>query len=57
MYPKTLSGLMTCYFAGVPFFRQAIAGDMLFAAAMFGLPAVAAMLSRSAHKPRGTAAA
>jgi hypothetical protein len=48
MYPKTLSGLMTCYAAGVPFFRRGVAGDLLFTAAMFGLPAVAAMLSRSA---------
>jgi hypothetical protein len=57
MYPKTLSGLMTCYAAGVPFFRRAIAGDMLFTAIAFGLPAVVAVLSRSAHKPSGVAAA
>src|ERR1039457_6246052 len=30
MYPKTLSGLMTCYSAGLPFFRRGIAGDLLF---------------------------
>jgi len=57
MYPKTLSGLMTCYAAGVPFFRRGIAGDMLFTAVMFGLPAIAAALSRTAQKPRGIAAA
>jgi uncharacterized protein DUF6580 len=57
MYPKTLSGLMTCYVAGVPFFRSTIAGDMLFTAVLFGLPAVAAGVARSAHKPRGIAAA
>jgi hypothetical protein len=57
MYPKTLSGLMTCYAAGVPFFRSTVAGDMVFTAAMFGLPAVAAAVARSAHKPQGTAAA
>jgi len=56
MYPKTLSGLMTCYAAGLPFFRRGVAGDMLFTAAMFGLPALAAVAARS-HKPRGTAAA
>src|ERR1022692_104705 len=54
MYPKTVSGLMMCYAAGLPFFQRALAGDMLFAAAMFGLPAVATAL---AHKPQGTAAA
>jgi hypothetical protein len=56
MYPKTLSGLATCYAAGLPFFRRGIAGDLLFTAVMFGLPALAAMAARS-HKPHGTAAA
>jgi hypothetical protein len=57
MYPKTLPGLMTCYSAGVPFFRSTVTGDMLFTAVMFGLPAVVAGVARSAHKPQGTAAA
>ena len=57
MYPKTISGLMTCYAAGLPFFRRGIAGDMLFTAVMFGLPVLAAALSRSARKLPGTAAA
>jgi hypothetical protein len=56
MYPKTLSGLMTCYAAGLPFFRRGVAGDMLFTAVMFGLPAVATVVARSIHKPRGAAA-
>jgi len=57
MYPKTLAGLMTCYAAALPFFRRGIAGDMLFTAVMFGLPAVAAAVASSIHKPHGTAAA
>jgi hypothetical protein len=57
LYPKTMSGLMSCYAAGLPFFRRALAGDMLFTAAMFGLPALAALIARSAHKPQGAAAA
>ena len=57
MYPKTLSGLTTCYAAGLPFFRRGLAGDMLFTAVMFGLPAVAAAVDRSMHKPQGAAAA
>ena len=57
MYPKTLSGLMTCYAAGLPFFRRGIAGDMLFTAVMFGLPAVATVVARPIHKPHGAAAA
>jgi hypothetical protein len=56
MYPKTLSGLMTCYAAGLPFFRRGFAGDMLFTAVMFGLPAVANVIARS-HKPQSAAAA
>jgi hypothetical protein len=39
MYPKTLSGLYLCYAAGVPFFRRALEGDVLFTAAMFSTPA------------------
>lgn len=57
MYPKTMSGLMTCFAAGVPFFRRGVAGDMLFTAVMFGLPALVAAATRSSHKPHGTAAA
>jgi hypothetical protein len=57
LYPKTLAGLMTCYAAGLPFFQRAFAGDMLFTAAMFGLPALAAAIAGSAGKSRGAAAA
>ncbi|MGO9076260.1 MAG: DUF6580 family putative transport protein [Terriglobales bacterium] len=57
MYPKSLAGLMTCYAAGLPFFRHTVAGDMLFTALAFGLPALAAALARSATKPHGTAVA
>jgi hypothetical protein len=37
MYPKTLGGLMLCYAAGLPFFRNAIASDVFFSAAFFGI--------------------
>jgi hypothetical protein len=53
MYPKTMSGLMTCYAAGVPFFRRGLTGDMLFTTVMFGLPVLAAAISHSTHKPQG----
>ena len=56
MYPKTLGGLMTCYAAGLPFFRRGLAGDLLFTAVMFGVPALAAAIARST-RPQGTAAA
>ncbi|MFY9841587.1 MAG: DUF6580 family putative transport protein [Terriglobales bacterium] len=57
MYPKTMSGLMTCYAAGLPFFRRGIAGDMLFTAVMFGLPALATAVARSVRRPQGATAA
>jgi hypothetical protein len=37
MYPKSFGGLMTCYVAGLPFFRTAVLGDLLFTAAFFGI--------------------
>ena len=56
LYPKTFSGLMACYDAGLPFFRRGFAGDLVFTALMFGVPAAAALLARSG-KTHGTAAA
>jgi len=37
MYPKTFNGLMACYVAGLPFFRNAVASDLLFSAAFFAI--------------------
>jgi hypothetical protein len=37
MYPKTFTGLMTCYAAGLPFFRTAVLSDLVFSAAFFGI--------------------
>jgi len=51
-YPKSFTGLMTCYAAGIPFFRHTLTGDMLFAAAMFGLPALAAMFVQTGESHR-----
>ena len=38
MYPKNLSGVMMSYAAGLPFFRHALAGDLIFTVAMFATP-------------------
>jgi hypothetical protein len=46
MYPKTFAGLMTCYTAALPFFRRGFEGDMLFTAALFGLPVAASVIVR-----------
>jgi len=46
MYPKTWEGLMACYVAALPFFRNALAGDLFFTAVMFSMPALIEVLSR-----------
>jgi hypothetical protein len=35
-YPKTWDGLVTCYIAGLPFFRNALIGDAVCTAILFG---------------------
>jgi hypothetical protein len=45
MYPKNLSGVLLSYAAGLPFFRHAVEGDLLFTAAMFGTPVLVKTLS------------
>jgi len=37
MYPKTFNGLIACYVAGLPFFRNSVVSDLLFTAAFFGI--------------------
>jgi hypothetical protein len=36
LYPKNWIGLMTCYTAAIPFFRNSVAGDLFFAVILFG---------------------
>ena len=50
MYPRTVAGLLACYEAGIPFFRHAVTGDLLFTAAMFATPVVFHALSERLHK-------
>jgi len=47
MYSRTVEGLLTCYAMAIPFFRKAIAGDLLFTAMMFATPLAVRALSRS----------
>ncbi|MFM2266936.1 MAG: hypothetical protein RL757_377 [Bacteroidota bacterium] len=35
-YPKTFSGLMTCYAAGLPFLNATVLGDLFYASIFFG---------------------
>lgn len=41
LYPKTVEGLAACYLAAIPFFRNALLGDALYVAVLFGSFAVA----------------
>jgi hypothetical protein len=45
-YPKTLTGLLQCYWLGIPFFRNTVAGDLLYAGLFFGLYALAVTAAR-----------
>jgi len=36
-YPKNLAGLVECYFAGIPFFKYTLAGDLFFTMSLFGI--------------------
>jgi hypothetical protein len=56
MYPKNLSGVMMSYAAGLPFFRHAVAGDLIFTVAMFATPMVLHALS-GAFRSQGDHAA
>jgi hypothetical protein len=56
MYPKNLSGVMMSYAAGLPFFRHALAGDLLFTTAMFATPMALHALS-TAFRSHGDHAA
>jgi len=49
MYPRTFAGLIACYEAGLPFFRRALAGDLLFTAVMFATPVVLHALAGWRH--------
>lgn len=36
IYPRTLGGLGACYAAAIPFFQNTLAGDLFYAALLFG---------------------
>src|ERR1022692_4694525 len=52
-YSHTPGGLMACYIAAVPFFRNTLVSDLLFAAVFFGLHA---LLSRTVVRSERVAA-
>lgn len=36
MYPRTIAGLIACYTAALPFFRNTLEGDLLYTLVLFG---------------------
>ena len=36
LYPRTWAGLVTCYTAALPFFRNGLEGDLLYTLVLFG---------------------
>ena len=40
LYPRTTDGLRDCFVMALPFFRNAVAGDLFYAAALFGVYSV-----------------
>jgi hypothetical protein len=57
MYPKNLSGVLMSYAAGLPFFRHALAGDLIFTVAMFATPMALHALGNAFAKQGDHAAA
>lgn len=43
-YPKTLQGLWSCYFMALPFLRNSVVSDLLFAGIFFGAYGLASAL-------------
>jgi hypothetical protein len=50
-YPRTLNGVMMSYVAGLPFFRHATEGDLLFTCAMFATPVFLKYVGTLLRKP------
>lgn len=44
LYPRSLNGLAACYVAAIPFYRNSLAGDLFYAALLFGGFRVAELL-------------
>ena len=52
MYPMTFAGLTRCYAAGIPFYRNQFAGDLIFTAIAFSLPVLARSFSEVSEPGR-----
>lgn len=54
-YARNLGGLVACYVAAIPFFRNDLLSNLLFSAVFFGMPVLIAQ-AREAVERRSTAA-
>jgi len=57
LYPRSFSGVMICYAAGIPFFRNTAVSDLFFSLAFFGLPVLTHALSEWMRRSDNRAAA
>ena len=57
LYPKDWSGLIACYTAAIPFFRNSLAGDVCYGALLFGGFALVETLVRSVREQQQPLAA
>jgi hypothetical protein len=46
LYPHTAMGLMACFSAGIPFYRNQLLGDAFYTVALFGGYAILSRLVR-----------
>lgn len=51
LYPRTAAGLVECYTAALPFYRNQIVGDVVFTSALFGAYAFAISIRRRVMSP------
>lgn len=53
LYPRSISGLIACYVAGLPFYGRTLLGDLLFSGVLFG---AYALISRKIESAQTAAA-
>jgi len=51
MYPRTLSGLLACYAAAIPFYRNDLISTSIVAGLAFGVPVLVRRMSRAQAIP------
>lgn len=49
-YPRTLPGLVECYVAAIPFFKNTVAGDLVYTGVLFGMFELAMLLQKRTEK-------